>query len=73
MVSILDSGSSCSYPSVPEIVSERKTIDVAEVNQPRWLEKNGQWLENVDQNHLVLASGKPIKQKTSMFEKKILI
>ena len=37
-------------------------IDVAEVNQQRWLEESGQWLENVD---LVLASGKPVLQKKS--------
>ena len=36
-------------------------IDVAEVNQQRWLEESGQWLENVD---LVLASGKPVLQKS---------
>ena len=36
-----------------------KIIDVAEVNQQRWLEEIGQWLENVDRTHLVLARGKP--------------
>ena len=36
---------------------QRKTIvTVAEVNQQRCLEESGQWLENVDQTHLVLAS-----------------
>ena len=29
----------------------------------RWLAESGQWLENVDQTHLVLASGKPVLQK----------
>ena len=29
-----------------------KIIDVADVNQRRWLEESGQWLENVDQIHL---------------------
>ena len=38
-------------------------INVAEVNQRRWLEESGQWLENVDQTHLVLDSGKPVLQK----------
>ena len=38
-------------------------IDVAEVNQWRWLEESGQWLENVDRTHLVLAIGKPELQK----------
>ena len=44
--------------------SEEKIINVAEVKQRRWLEESGQWLENVDQTHLVLASGKPIQQKS---------
>ena len=36
-----------------------KIIDVAEVNQQRWLEESGQRLENVDETHQVLAiSGK---------------
>ena len=42
---------------VPKKISEEKIVDVAEVNQRRWLEESGQWLENVDQTHLVLASG----------------
>ena len=37
-----------------------KIIDVAEANLWRWLEDSGQWLENVDRTHLVLASGKPL-------------
>ena len=41
-----------------------KIINVAEVNQRRWLEESGLWLENVDRKHLVLASGKPVLQKT---------
>ena len=40
-----------------------KIINLAEVNQQCWLEESGQWLENVDQTHLVLASGKPVLQK----------
>ena len=40
-----------------------KIIDVAEVNQRRWLQESGPWLENVDRTHLVLASGKPALQK----------
>ena len=35
----------------------------AEVNQRRWLEESGQWLENVDQTHQVLPSGKLALQK----------
>ena len=38
-------------------------IDVAEADQWGSLEESGQWLENVDQTHLVLASGKPVLQK----------
>ena len=38
-------------------------IDVAEVNQWRWLEECRQRLENVLQTHLVLASGNPVLQK----------
>ena len=38
-------------------------LNVAEVNQLCWLEESGQWLENVDQTYLVLASGKPVLQK----------
>ena len=34
---------------------EEKIIDVAEVNQLCWLEGSGQWLDNVDQIHLVQA------------------
>ena len=37
---------------------EEKIINVAEVNSQHWLEESGQWLDNVDQTHLVLASGK---------------
>ena len=37
-------------------------IHFVEVIQQHWLEKSGQWLENVDQTHLVPASGKPVQQ-----------
>ena len=37
-------------PAFPPKI-ERKIIDVAEVNQRRWLEESGQWLENVDRTH----------------------
>ena len=37
-------------------------INFAEVIQRHRLEKSGQWLENVDQTHLVPASGKPVQQ-----------
>ena len=52
----------CSIPSISK--KFRGTIvDVAEVNQWCCLEKSGQWLENVDQNHPVLASGKLVLKK----------
>ena len=47
-------------------------INVAVVNQRHWSEESGQWLENIDRTHLVLASGKPVLQKattTLNFEK----
>ena len=47
-----------SIPSIPAISSEGKIVDVAEVNQQHCLEESGQWLENVDRTHQVLASGK---------------
>ena len=49
--------------SAPEFFSEEKIINVAQVNQQRSSEESGQWLENVDRTHLVLASGKPVLQK----------
>ena len=41
-------------------------VDVAEVNQRQCLEESGQWLENVDRTHLVLASGKLVLQKRNI-------
>ena len=66
MVSILASGPPAPglIPSIPQIISKENIIVVADVNQQRWFEKSGQWLENVDWTHLVLASGKPVLQKT---------
>ena len=65
MASILASGLSCpGFDSqCAQKISEEKIINIAEVNQWRWLEESVQWLENVDQTHLVLASGKPELQK----------
>ena len=34
----------------------------------RWLEESGQWLENVDQTHLILVSGKLVLQKLAMLK-----
>ena len=44
-------------------VFRRKIINVAEVDQLRWLEESGQCFENVDRTHLILASGKPVLQQ----------
>ena len=41
----------------------QKNLDVVEVNQRRWFEERGGWLENVDRTHLELISGKPVQQK----------
>ena len=40
-----------------------KIIDVAEVNQLRWLVESVKWLENVDGIHLVVARCKPVLKK----------
>ena len=50
-------------PSVPKKISDEINVGVAEVNQWLWLEESGQWLENVETAHLVLASGKLVLQK----------
>ena len=52
-----------SIPIVGEISFKRKVIDVAELNQPLWLEESGQWLENVDRTHPMLASGEHVLLK----------
>ena len=49
--------------SSPPKYSEEKIVNVAEVNERRWLEESGRWLENVDRTHVVLASGNPVLQK----------
>ena len=62
-----------SMPSIPNKISEIKIFNVAEVNQQCCLEESGQWLENVNQTHLVLASGKlvlqNIKQKIKLLSR----
>ena len=65
MVSMIASGPSCLWfnSQHSQRISEDKIIDVAKVNQWCWLHKSGQWLENVDQTHLVLPCGKPVLQK----------
>ena len=54
---LLDPAASGSIPSVLKSFSDDKIVDVADVNQQLCLEEIGLWLENVDQTHLVLASG----------------
>ena len=50
-------------PSIPQNFTEENIVNVAEVNQQRCIEESGQRLENVDQTHLVLASGMLVLQK----------
>ena len=52
-------------PSISDIFAEDKIIDVDEVSQRHWLEESRKWLENVDQIHLVLASGKLVQHKNT--------
>ena len=54
-----------SNPCIHKKNSDVNVFYVAEVDQQRWLEESGQWLEIVDRTHLVLASGKPVLQKTA--------
>ena len=49
-------------PAFPTCFSEGKNVNVAEGYLLRYFEESGQWLENVDQTHLVLASGKLVQQ-----------
>ena len=43
-------------------------VDFDEVHQRCCLEESGQWLENVDGTHLVLASGKLVLQKSFLLD-----
>ena len=65
MVSIFASETSCPWFDSRHYkkISEAKIVDAAEANQKRSLEESRQWLQTVDQTHLVLASGKQILQK----------
>ena len=40
-------------------------FDIDEIYRQRWLNESGQRLENIDQTHIVLASGKLVLQKAS--------
>ena len=44
---------------LPKKISKQKIVHVAR----HWLEESRQWLENVHQTHLVVASGKLVQQK----------
>ena len=59
---LLDPATSCLNPSAPNFFSEEKIVDVAEVIKWSWPEESEQWLENVGQTHLGLASGKLVLQ-----------
>ena len=50
-------------PSIPKKNSEEKLSMLLRLNQWRWLEESGQWLENVALSQIALASGKPVLQK----------
>ena len=63
---LLDPAARGLIPIYP-IFSEEKIINIAEVNQPLWLEESGQRVENVDWTHLELASGKPVLQNFITF------
>ena len=45
-----------------KVFRRKKNIAAVDVNQQHWVEESGQWLENADKTHLVLASGKPVSQ-----------
>ena len=52
-------------PSVPKKISEGKNVDSSEVYQRGHLEESDQWLENVNQAHLVLARDKLVQETIS--------
>ena len=58
-----DTASPGLIPSITKTFSAEEIVNVTEVNQQRCLEEGGQWLENVDQTLLVLASGKLVQKK----------
>ena len=47
-----------------KILFREKIVNMAQFDQWRSVEESGQWLEIVDKTRLVLASGKPVPQKT---------
>ena len=68
MVSILASRLGClEFNSKSSPNFRAKIVSVAEFNQWRCLEESGQWLENVNRTHLVLACGKIVLQKNALY------
>ena len=59
----MDPAALISIPSLSKKNSKEKIVNAAEVNQWRCLEERRKRLENVDQTHVVLASGKVVLQK----------
>ena len=55
---LLDPAAAGLSPSIPEYFSQGKFFDGAEVKQRPCIEESGQSLENVNQTHLIQASGK---------------
>ena len=68
MVSILlvDPAVRVRFPALPKYFQRKKIVDVADLPTPLL---SGQWPKNVDQHHLVLASGKLVLPKKSDIEK----
>ena len=64
---LADSAAPCFNTSVPKKFSEEKYKPIAEVNLWRLLKESVEWPENVDQSHLVLASGKLVAGKKKYF------
>ena len=51
-------------PSIPKTNFREKIVDVEAVNQQCSPEESGQWLENIDRTHAVLASDNLVLQKS---------
>ena len=48
------------YLEIMKFEAKKKSREVSEV----LFEESGQWLENVDRTQLIMASGKPFRQKS---------
>ena len=60
---LLDSAAPGLIPGIPQKISVEKIVEIAKVHQQRCIGEREQWLKNVNQAHLVLASGKLVLQK----------